>query len=190
MAHRRWYATDLTGREWALLAPLFPPAKPGGRPSRAGGQAGRAAPLDGSARGAQGPELLAAQRRGVAPAAARLPALEDTLPLLARLAPQRGVGADPRGPARADAPARRPRADAPARASSTAHPSRRRKGGAGQLSRLRRGQAGEGAHTPSAGRDAGPGGQSAGPPRWSTPRMSPMARAARAARAASACLRP
>lgn len=32
MAHRRWYATDLTDREWALLAPLLPPAKPGGRP--------------------------------------------------------------------------------------------------------------------------------------------------------------
>src|SRR5690349_9374876 len=32
MAHRRWYATDLTDREWALLAPLFPPAQPGGRP--------------------------------------------------------------------------------------------------------------------------------------------------------------
>jgi putative transposase len=32
MAHRRWYATDLTDREWALIAPLLPPAKPGGRP--------------------------------------------------------------------------------------------------------------------------------------------------------------
>ena len=26
------YPTDLTGDEWALLAPLIPPAKPGGRP--------------------------------------------------------------------------------------------------------------------------------------------------------------
>ena len=26
------YATDLTDREWALLEPLLPPAKPGGRP--------------------------------------------------------------------------------------------------------------------------------------------------------------
>src|SRR5690349_91056 len=32
MAHRRWYATDLTDRAWALIAPLLPPAKPGGRP--------------------------------------------------------------------------------------------------------------------------------------------------------------
>ena len=26
------YSTDLTDREWALLRPLLPPAKPGGRP--------------------------------------------------------------------------------------------------------------------------------------------------------------
>ena len=26
------YATDLTDREWVLLRPLLPPAKPGGRP--------------------------------------------------------------------------------------------------------------------------------------------------------------
>ena len=26
------YPTDLTDREWALLEPLLPPAKPGGRP--------------------------------------------------------------------------------------------------------------------------------------------------------------
>jgi putative transposase len=26
------YATDLSEREWALLAPLLPPPKPGGRP--------------------------------------------------------------------------------------------------------------------------------------------------------------
>src|SRR5260221_3702685 len=32
MAQRRWYATDLTDKEWALIAPLLPPAKPGGRP--------------------------------------------------------------------------------------------------------------------------------------------------------------
>jgi putative transposase len=30
---RRRYATDLTDREWALLAPLIPPPKPGGRPA-------------------------------------------------------------------------------------------------------------------------------------------------------------
>jgi putative transposase len=29
------YSTDLTNREWAVLAPLLPPAKPGGRPSSA-----------------------------------------------------------------------------------------------------------------------------------------------------------
>jgi transposase len=31
---RRPYASDLSEREWALLAPLIPPVKPGGRPSR------------------------------------------------------------------------------------------------------------------------------------------------------------
>jgi transposase len=30
---RRPYASDLTEREWALLAPLIPPVKPGGRPA-------------------------------------------------------------------------------------------------------------------------------------------------------------
>jgi putative transposase len=30
---RRHYATDLTDREWALLAPLIPTPKPGGRPA-------------------------------------------------------------------------------------------------------------------------------------------------------------
>lgn len=30
--HSAPYATDLTVREWALLCPLLPPAKPGGRP--------------------------------------------------------------------------------------------------------------------------------------------------------------
>jgi len=29
---RRAYPSDLSDREWALLAPLLPPAKPGGRP--------------------------------------------------------------------------------------------------------------------------------------------------------------
>jgi putative transposase len=32
MAQRCWYATDLTDKEWALIAPLLPVAKPGGRP--------------------------------------------------------------------------------------------------------------------------------------------------------------
>jgi transposase len=32
-APRRRYATDLTDREWALLAPLVPAPKPGGRPA-------------------------------------------------------------------------------------------------------------------------------------------------------------
>jgi putative transposase len=32
MAQRRWYATDLTDREWTRIAPLLPAAKPGGRP--------------------------------------------------------------------------------------------------------------------------------------------------------------
>jgi putative transposase len=30
---RRRYATDLSDREWALLAPLIPQPKPGGRPA-------------------------------------------------------------------------------------------------------------------------------------------------------------
>jgi transposase len=33
-ASRRAYATDLTDTEWAILAPLIPPAKRGGRPPR------------------------------------------------------------------------------------------------------------------------------------------------------------
>ena len=33
-APRRRYATDLTDREWALLAPLIPQPKPGGRPAK------------------------------------------------------------------------------------------------------------------------------------------------------------
>ena len=32
MAQRQWYPTDLSDREWVLLAPLLPAAKPGGRP--------------------------------------------------------------------------------------------------------------------------------------------------------------
>jgi putative transposase len=32
MTTRRWHATDLTDREWAIIPPLIPPAKPGGRP--------------------------------------------------------------------------------------------------------------------------------------------------------------
>jgi putative transposase len=28
---RRYYSSDLTNREWAILAPLIPPPKPGGR---------------------------------------------------------------------------------------------------------------------------------------------------------------
>ena len=31
---RRAYPTDLSDAEWALLAPLIPPVKPGGRPAR------------------------------------------------------------------------------------------------------------------------------------------------------------
>ena len=30
--HRRDYPSDLTDQEWAILEPLIPPAKPGGRP--------------------------------------------------------------------------------------------------------------------------------------------------------------
>ena len=29
---RKAYATDLTDEQWAILGPLIPPAKPGGRP--------------------------------------------------------------------------------------------------------------------------------------------------------------
>src|ERR671913_2288626 len=32
---RRGYATDLTGNQWALIAPLIPEAEPGGRPRKA-----------------------------------------------------------------------------------------------------------------------------------------------------------
>ncbi len=33
-APRRRYPTDLTDAQWALLAPLIPPPKPGGRPAK------------------------------------------------------------------------------------------------------------------------------------------------------------
>ncbi len=32
MITRRYYSSDLTNREWAILEPLIPPPKPGGRP--------------------------------------------------------------------------------------------------------------------------------------------------------------
>ena len=34
MTTRRYYSSDLTNREWAILEPLIPPPKPGGRPCR------------------------------------------------------------------------------------------------------------------------------------------------------------
>ena len=34
MAHRKPYPTDLTDREWALIHPYVPTAKPGGRPEK------------------------------------------------------------------------------------------------------------------------------------------------------------
>ena len=36
---RRAYATDLTDRQWALIAPLIPEAEPGGRPRKASSRA-------------------------------------------------------------------------------------------------------------------------------------------------------
>jgi transposase len=36
---RRAYATDLTGNQWALIAPLIPEAEPGGRPRKASSRA-------------------------------------------------------------------------------------------------------------------------------------------------------
>src|SRR5919202_5251003 len=34
MKPRKPYPTDLSDREWALIQPLVPPAKPGGRPAK------------------------------------------------------------------------------------------------------------------------------------------------------------
>jgi putative transposase len=34
MTTRRYSSSDLTNREWAILEPLIPPPKPGGRPCR------------------------------------------------------------------------------------------------------------------------------------------------------------
>ena len=34
MTTRRYYSSDLTNREWAILEPLIPPPKPGERPCR------------------------------------------------------------------------------------------------------------------------------------------------------------
>jgi putative transposase len=89
-APRRRYPTDLTDQQWALLAPLIPAPKPGGRPAvhdrrelvdamlylvRSGG-AWRLLPHD-------------------------FPPLADRLPLLAPVAATRAVGAGAGRPARA-----------------------------------------------------------------------------------------
>ena len=83
---RRRYPSDLTDAEWTLLAPLLPAAKPGGRP--------RSVELR-EIVNAISYWLRATRRGGLAGLAARLPAVQDRLSLLARVAAERRVGADP-----------------------------------------------------------------------------------------------
>ena len=89
---RRAYPSDLSDREWAILAPLLPAAKSGGRP-RSVDLREIVNAISYWLRGG------VAWRGGVAGAAARLPAVQDGLSLLARLAAERRLGAHPHHPA-------------------------------------------------------------------------------------------
>lgn len=82
------YPTDLTDREWALLEPLLPPAKQGGRPRSVNLRLIRERPL-----------LRAAQWLPVAFATPHLWPLVDRLRLRSRLAHRRRVRAHPYHPA-------------------------------------------------------------------------------------------
>src|SRR5215212_6683892 len=84
---RRAYQTDLSDAEWALIEPIFPPQEPQDAPALA--------PL---ARDPRRGLLRGAWRLYLAFAPARLPALEDRLPLLSSLAHRRHLGAVARGP--------------------------------------------------------------------------------------------
>ena len=140
--------SSLTDAEWAELAPLVPPAKPGGRPTgekrgRAGGARRRC-----STSGAR--EALALQPPAAGCAAQHGP---QHLPRLrARLGVWEAIAAA------LVAAERRRQGRAPERtaASSTARPLGRRKGGAAHgPGGLRRRQADQGAQAPPADRHAG-----------------------------------
>jgi putative transposase len=117
MAHRRWYATDLTDREWALLAPCYH------RPSRVGGPA-QPICVRCSTPSAIG---CAAAGRGICCRTTFRPGRRCTPPGAPGASAGIGSGSTrscASGAASALAANRRP-----APASSTANPSRRRKGG-------------------------------------------------------------
>lgn len=88
------YPSDLTDAEWELLAPLIPPAKPGGRPRSVDLRRIREWRL-----------LCPAQRLRLALSAARVRSLADRLLLLSSVAPRWDLGAHPRAPTRTRAPA-------------------------------------------------------------------------------------
>jgi hypothetical protein len=105
------YPSDLSDQEWAFLAPVLPPAKPGGRP--------RSVDLRQicvrSASDLQRPLSRVAQWLPMASNAARVRPVVHPLCVLAEVAQGRDVGADP--PHHVRAGATTPRA--------AAHPQRR-----------------------------------------------------------------
>src|SRR3954452_19966477 len=83
------YPSDMTDREWAILAPLLPPARSGGRP--------RTVDLRAVMRGHGCPSVHRVQRVPVADAPQGFSAAVHGAGLLLRLAGQRPVGEPPAG---------------------------------------------------------------------------------------------
>ena len=125
------YASDVTDREWTLIAPLLPAARPGGRRRttclRPGG----------------GRDLLpAADRLPVANAAAGLPAAQHRLRLFPGLDRGRGLGTRPRRALLPDPGAGGSRRE-PDRGDHR-QPERKNRSGSPRNGRIRRGKAGQG----------------------------------------------
>ena len=85
---KQGYDTDLTDTAWELIASLLPEARPGGRPNHRFALCRERHPL------------FAADRMPVAPSAARVPRMGDSLFLLSQLGGGRRVGATPAHPLR------------------------------------------------------------------------------------------
>src|SRR5215208_7101594 len=92
------YPSDLSDHEWEILAPLIPPAKPGGRPRKWAMRKILNAIF-----------YLLRKRLPVAHAPARVPALVYRAPLLQGVAHRRHLGEGQRDLARKDAHKRRSR---------------------------------------------------------------------------------
>src|SRR3712207_2152898 len=123
----------------------------------------RAAPGPQLARGPERRLLHRPRRLCLAAPAARLPALEDGLPLLPLLALGRDLGEAPCRPAPAGAGT--PQEGLPAQRGHSGFPVGKDDRGRRSATRVRRGQEGEGPEAPPAGRHAGFGARSAGPRR-------------------------